>query len=157
MRNLIVTAIIILLIFPSCKFIKKKGWFGTGKADTLVVWQARQDSIRLVEAKRVELDRIKAVEQARIDSLLLIEEERLAFEARFRFYIIVGSFLTPEFAQDHLNYYRSMGYDATIIDGPEAKFKFVSAEIHESVGKALNRLVQYQDTVEFEAWLFTRN
>lgn len=157
MRNLIVSMAIILLVLPSCKFVKEKGWFGAGNADTLVVWQANQNSIRVADSIQAELNMIKAAEKKKVDSLRLIEEARLEVESRFKYHIVVGSFLTPEFADDHLALYRSMGYDATIIDGPDARFKFVSAEVHESVSKALNRLVCYQDTVEFEAWLYTRN
>ncbi|MDX2414805.1 MAG: hypothetical protein QNK33_06415 [Bacteroidales bacterium] len=157
MRNLIVSALIILFVFPSCKFIRKKGWFGTGKADALIVLQARQDSIRKVDSIKAELDIIKAIEQLRIDSLMAAEEALIAIENSFRFHIIVGSFLTPEYATDHLEYYKSMGYDAKIVDGPEARFNLVSAEAHNSVSKAYNRLVAFQDTVEFEAWLYTRN
>ena len=73
------------------------------------------------------------------------------------YHIIVGSFLTPEFADDHMAYYRSMGYDATIIDGPNARFNLVSAEVHESIGEAINRLTAFQDTVDFESWLYIRN
>ncbi len=157
MRNLIVSALIILFVMPSCKFIRKKGWFGTGKADALIVLLASQDSIRKVDSIKAELNIIKAIEQSRIDSLMAAEQALLAIDNSFRFHIIVGSFLTPEFAADHLEYYKSMGYDAEIVDGPEARFNLVSAEAHKSVSKAYNRLLAFQDTVEFEAWLYTRN
>ena len=157
MRNILVSSLILFFALSSCKFIEEKGWFGKKKADTLVAWQAKQDSIRVADSIQLEIQKMKIAEQARLDSLQAIEDERLAWEARFKYHIIVGSFLTPEFAQDHYNLYQSMGYDAMIVEGPRGRFNLVSAEVHESIGKAMNRLHAFQDTVEFEAWLFIRD
>ena len=157
MRNIVVLALIFLFSLSSCKFFKEKGWFGKNKSDTLIVWQIRQDSIRVADSIRAEIQKVKIAQQAKLDSLKAIEEERLLLENRFRFHIIVGSFLTPEYAADHVDYYRSMGYDATIVPDREARFNLVSAEVHESLKEAMRRLVAYQDTVDFEAWLYIRN
>lgn len=158
MRNLVLTAIILVLFsLSSCKFIKEKGWFGAGKADTLVTWHAIQDSIRVADSVALEIQNMKMAEQAKLESLQAIENERLAFEARFKYHIIVGSFITPEYARDHLELYKSMGYDAQIVEGPAGRFDLVSAEVHESITNAINRLVSYQDTVDFESWLYIRN
>lgn len=159
MRNIIASAIILSLSLSlsSCKFLKEKGWFGFGKADTLELWQARQDSIRVADSIAMEVEKMKLAEQARLDSLQAIEDARLEWESRFKYHIIVGSFLTPEYAQDHKDLYNSMGYKAQIIDGPAGRFNLVSAEVHESLSEAMKRLVCYQDTVDFESWLYIRN
>jgi len=117
---------------------------------------ALQDSIKAADSiKAVEEQmRIQALEQARLDSVSAAEQAQFEWEARFKYHIIVGSFLTPEYAEDYLKYYRSMGYDAQIIDGPRNRFNLVSAEVHENLNRAIRRLYQYQDTVEFEAWLY---
>lgn len=150
--------IIMLFSLSSCKFIREKGWFGTGKADTLEVWHARQDSIRLADSIAAELEKIKLIEQAKIDSLQAIEDARLAWEARFRYHIIVGSFLTPEYANDHLDMYLGMGYnDAAIINDRAGRFNLVSAEAHESLKEAMKRLYCFQDTVDFESWIYVKD
>ena len=153
----ILLTIIIFSPLTSCKFIREKGWFGGNKADTMVVWQARQDSIRVADSIRAEAARIAKIEQARLDSLRAVEEERLAREARFRYHIVVGSFLTPEYADDYVRHYESLGYDAKMLIDKAERFRLVSAEAHESLGEALRRLSAYQDTVEFEAWIYIRN
>jgi len=157
MRNIVLSAIILTLSLSSCKFIKEKGWFGIGKADTLVVWQVKQDSIRRADSIAMEIEKMKLAEQARLDSLQAIEDAQREWEARFKYHIIVGSFLTPEYAHTHRDFYISMGYDASIIDGPAGRFNLVSAEVHESVSEAMKRLVRYQDTVDFESWLYIKN
>ncbi|HCC70874.1 MAG TPA: hypothetical protein DEQ09_06965 [Bacteroidales bacterium] len=142
------------MLSNSCKFIEKKGWFGKSKADTMAVWLAKQDSIRVADSIQSEIDKMMVIEQARLDSIQAVEQAQLEWEARFKYHIIVGSFLTPEYADDYLNYYLSMGYNAQIIDGPENRFRLVSAEVHEDISFAFKRLSQYQDTVEFESWLY---
>jgi len=153
----ILSIVLILLTVSSCKFIEKRGWFGRSKADdTMDVWQARQDSIRVADSINLEIQKMQAIEHARIDSLRMQEEARLASESMFRFHIIVGSFLTPEYADDHKDLYTSLGYSPSIIDGPRGRFRLVSAEVHDNINTALSRLSNFQDTVEFEAWLYIR-
>jgi len=154
MKAAITVFLSLIMLTSSCKFIKEKGWFGKSKADTMAVWLARQDSIRVADSIQVEINKMMALEQARLDSIQAAEQAQREWEARFKYHIIVGSFLTPEFAVDHLNYYQSMGYNAQIIDGPNNRFRLVSAEVHENINSALKRLYQYQDTVEFESWLY---
>ena len=156
--NIIVTVVLVLFFMSSsCKFIEEKGWFGKSKVDTMIAWQAKQDSIRVADSIRAEVERMKAIEQARIDSLQRIEQARLDWEARFKYHIIVGSFLTPEYADDHMKLYQLQGYEARILDGPRNRFKLVSAEVHENINVALKRLYQFQDTVDFESWLYIKD
>lgn len=157
MKTAVTISLALILLTSSCKFIEEKGWFGKSKADTMAVWLARQDSIRVTDSIQAEIAHMKAVEQARLDSLQAAEQAQRERETRFRYHIVVGSFLTPEYAEDYLSYYQSMGYDANIIDGPKNRFHLVSAEVHENLNKAIKRLVQYQDTVNFESWLYIDN
>ncbi len=158
MRNILIIAVSLLFSLSSCKFIKEKGWFGKSKTDTLLVWHAKQDSIRIANNEAIEIEKMKMVEQAKLDSLQSIENAQLEWESMYKYHIIVGSFLTPEYAADHVDLYRSMGYnDVRIIMDSAGRFNLVSAEGHESISKAINRLVCYQDTVEFESWIYIKN
>lgn len=154
MKTLIAILLTFLMLTSSCKFIKEKGWFGKSKADTMAVWLAKQDSIRIADSIKAEEARMKAIQQARLDSIQAAQEAQREWEQRFKYHIIVGSFLTPEFAEDYREYYLSMGYNAQIIPGPENRFNLVSAEVHDNLSQAFKRLYQYQDTVNFEAWLY---
>ena len=157
MRLLASLLVVLLFSLSSCKFVRDKGWFGKKSADTLIVWQARQDSIRVADSIKAEIDKMKQIEKARLDALKLAEEERLAWEAKYKYHIIVGSFLTPEYAEEHKSLYLSRGYDATIVPDSRDRFNLVSAEVHESLSKAFKRLKQFQDTVEFESWIYIKN
>jgi len=153
MRNLSAIFVIILLItLPSCKYFKGKKLFGR-KADTMAVWQAKQESIRVADSIKKVQERLQAIENARLDSIRRAEEERNALKMN-KYNIIVGSFITPEYARDHAADYRNRGYDTKIIKMEGSRFDLVSAEAHSSFSKAVTRLAQFQDTVEIDAWMY---
>ena len=156
MKTTIAVFLTLIVLTSSCDFLRKKGLIGKSKAQKQAVSMALQDSIRAADSiKAVEEQmRTQALEQARFDSIRVAEQARLEKEALFKYHIIVGSFLTPEYADDYMKYYRSMGYDAHIIGDSSNRFNLVSAEVHENLRQAIRRLYQYQDTVEFEAWLY---
>jgi hypothetical protein len=154
MRHLLIIFIAVFLILtPSCKKIKERGLFGK-KAKTLEMLKAQQDSIRMTDSlKRVE-NRIRAKEEARLDSILRADQEKAAYEARNKFNIIVGSFVTPEFAKAWAEEYRKQGYDTKIIRMADSKFELVVAESYDRFSKAVERLNQFQDTVDIDTWLY---
>jgi hypothetical protein len=78
-------------------------------------------------------------------------------DKRFRYNIIVGSFITPQYALDYAEFYRKQGYDSRILKVEGSRFELVSAEVHENFSKAVARLKQFQDTVAIDAWMYIRN
>jgi hypothetical protein len=157
MRHLIAIALILLLIvFPSCKFLKSKGLFNK-KERALKEMMVLQDSIRVADSLKKVQDDLLAIESARLESERLAEEERIANENRFKYNIIVGSFITPEYAKEYAEEYKVLGYDPNIIKMSGSNFELVSAEAHNNFNEAVARLRQFQDTVQIEAWLYIRN
>jgi hypothetical protein len=145
----------LLILSPSCTRIKERGLFGK-KAKTLEMLRAQQDSIRIADSlKRVE-NRLRAIEEARLDSIVQAETERAAYEARNKYNIIVGSFITPEYAKSWAEEYRKQGYDPRIIRMDDSRFELVVAESHEQFSKAMTRLEQFQDTVDIDTWLYIK-
>ena len=154
MKQLAIFVVIMLLVLsPSCKFLREKGLIGR-KADTMAVWRARQDSLRVVDSILKVHSRLQAIENARLDSIRRIEQERADFEKKFRFNIILGSFITPEYARNFSADLTKKGYKTRIIKLEGTKFEMVSAEAHESFRTATERLKQFKDTVSNDAWLY---
>jgi hypothetical protein len=145
----------LLIILPSCKYFKGGSLFGR-KARTMAIMKAHDDSIRVADSIRKVQDRLLAIELARIDSVKKADEERLSWEARHKYNIIVGSFVTPEYAKGLTEEYRKQGYDPKILKMKGTQFELVAVETHESFIKAVSRLKEFQDTVQFEAWMYVK-
>lgn len=154
MRSLLVSLLVVLLLLPSCNFIKKRGWFGTGRAAEAAM-QIRMDSIRVADSlERVRTLEIElAREQAIQDSLLSLEEDMNYYDYEFRYHIIVGSFITPEYALDQFDFYSSMGYQTQIIEGVNG-FDLVSAMGLDGYSQSLYQLENFKDTVDIDSWLY---
>lgn len=149
----LLTSIILVLALaglPSCKFLKNNV-FGK-KARLAAEMQAIKDSIRIADSIKAASEKLLALENARQDSLRNAEAERLASETRYN--IIVGSFITPEFAKSLAAEYNEMGYNTRIIRPSNSKFELVAAEGHKSLKKAMTRLDQFRDTVQIESWIY---
>jgi hypothetical protein len=145
--------IVILVVLPSCKFFKGGKLFGK-KQKALVELLAQQDSIRVADSIKKVQDRLLAQEVARLDSIKKSEEEKLAMASKYN--IIVGSFITPEYAKGFAEEYRKLGYDAQILKMEGSKFELVAAEGHKSLRTALTRLNAFQDTVTIDAWMYIK-
>jgi hypothetical protein len=149
MRHLSMFLLIgILLALPSCKYFKKGE-----KSRTMAFMKAQADSIRVADSlqsvQNILMDQ-------RADSARKADEARLALEAKHKYNIIVGSFVSSEYAKLYAEGYRKEGYDPKIIQMEGSKFQLVSAESFDSFRKAAKRLDQFQDTVQIEAWLYVK-
>lgn len=142
-----------LTILPSCKFFREKSLFNK-KAKTLAILKAQQDSLRVSDSIKKVQEHLLILENAKLDSIQKADQERLAMQSRYN--IIVGSFITPEYARSYADEYRNLGYDAIIIKKENSRFELVSAESHESLRKALTRLDQFRDTVQINSWIYIR-
>jgi hypothetical protein len=154
MRHLsAVILVALLVVLPSCKYFKGRGLFGR-KADTMAVWHARQDSIRVADSIRNAQARLMAEENARADSLRKIGEEQKAVISKYN--IIVGSFITPEYAKRLAEDYRKKGYNTNIIKMEGSRFELVSAEAYDNFKQALLRLKEFQSNIEVDAWMYIK-
>jgi tRNA(Ile2) C34 agmatinyltransferase TiaS len=144
----------ILVITPSCKWLKDKGIIGKKERRELAALMAQQDSIRVADSIKKAQDRLLAIEMARLDSIKVAEEEKIRLENENRYNIIVGSFITPEYARSFSDEFRSRGYNVKILKLEGTQFEMVAAEGHKNFRTAVERLRQFQDTVAFDAWLY---
>lgn len=147
MRHLSVIGLIVLfIILPSCKYFNSKG----KAAAALAAMHAKQDSIRVVDSIKAVQAQLLALENAKID------EARKAAEAKLKnkYNIIVGSFITPQYAKGLAEVYQKKGYNATILKMEGSTFELVSAEAHESMKEAFVRMMEFQNSIEKDAWIY---
>jgi hypothetical protein len=154
MRQIIIFFVIMMLVLtPSCKWLREKGLIGR-KADTMVVWKMKQENLRKEDSIRKAQNKLLAIEKARMDSLNAADINMKEWESKFRYNIVIGSFITPDYARKYSAEFASKGYNTRIIKLEGTQFEMVSAEAHESFSKAVERLKQFQDTVAFDSWLY---
>ena len=96
------------------------------------------------------------METAKTDSVRKADEQRLALEGKFKYNIIVGSFITPEYAKGLAEVYKGKGYETRILKKDGSRFELVAAEGHDSFRKAFARLKEFQDTVDLDAWMYIK-
>lgn len=138
-----------MLATPSCKF------FGANKrARAEALLKAQQDSLRVADSLRLVHEHLLMLETARQDSIRLAEEKKISDIPRYS--IIVGSFLTPAYANSLAREYGEMGYKTRILKVDGSSFELVSAESYNDLNKAKARLTQFRDTVELDSWIYVR-
>jgi hypothetical protein len=142
-----------LMVLPSCKYFKNGGLFGK-KSRAMAIMKAQEDSIRLADSLQKVKDALRATESAKPNSVKQTVDTRLAVKSSYRYNIIVGSFITPEYAEAYAKEYGKKGYDPKILKPEGSRFELVSVEASDSFRKAVSMLRQFQDSVRIEAWLY---
>jgi cell division protein FtsN len=141
----------ILLLTPSCDFMKSINPFGKKAREAEALRQQQEafriaDSIRVVNEKQAEAERARQAELERAAA----EEARIASG----YHVIVGSFLTPAYADAWLEHIRGLGYNATIVNMDDGRWQLVSAESFPDLRSAWNALGRIQDNINGEAWVY---
>jgi hypothetical protein len=152
MRHLsALTLIVLLAIMPSCRFFGGKG---SAKKKAEAALMARYDSTRVADSIKKVQDDLIAIENANLEAARKAEEEKAALAKKYN--IIVGSFITPEYASGYLEVFKKKGYDASIIKVEGSRFELVSAEAHDNFRKAVERLKEFQDTIQIDSWMYIK-
>jgi cell division protein FtsN len=143
----------ILLLTPSCDFMKSINPFGK-KAREAEALRQQQEAFRVADSIRVENEKQAEAERARQAELARIAEQE-ALESS-NYHVIVGSFLTPAYADAWLEHIRSFGYDPAIINTNGDRWNLVSAKSFSNLHDAWNALVSIQENINGEAWVYKR-
>lgn len=156
MRTKLILTLLLAFSLTSCQFFDRV--FNKDKAaDTLAVWEAKQDSI-----KKAEVLKDKKIEEARRlreksiqDSLMRVKE----VEARNRFQVIIGSFKVPNNADEFQKQVATLGFNnAKIVESPNG-FRMVSVAAFDTYSKAANEILRINrsKTEPIEMWVYEGN
>ncbi len=151
MKRLVTVLLLgIMLVTPSCDFVKKNNPFGR-KAREAEALRQQQEAFRIADSIKV------AEEEAARQLDLLTEQARVAEQEASRqsdYHIIVGSFLTPEYAASWLDHMTQMGHSARIINMGGGRWQLVSVNSYPTLNDAWNALQKYQNDVNQDAWIY---
>jgi hypothetical protein len=149
----LVLVLLMLSTAPSCKFLREKKIIGRKKTEQAELLE-KQRQARVADSLRKVREMKEARESARLDSIRAAEEQKLAMASRYN--IVVGAFITPEYARQWAEEYRSRGYNPEIIQMEGGRFDLVVAEAYDNAGEAVKRVNQFQDTVQIDAWIYRK-
>lgn len=143
----------ILLLTPSCDFMKSINPFGkkTREAEAL---RQQQEAFRIADSIRVANEMQAEAERVRQAEIAIATEE--ISRAASGYHVIVGSFLTPAYADQWLGHIRGLGYDATIVEMNGGRWKLVSAKSFPDLRSSYNALGTIQDNINGDAWVYRK-
>lgn len=143
----------VLLFTPSCDFMKSINPFGK-KAREAEALRQQQEAFRIADSIRVVNEKQAETERARQAELAIEAEEQSSMISGY--HVIVGSFLTPAYADAWLEHIRSFGYDARIIDMNGGRWQLVSASSFPDLHQAWNAVGGITDRIDSEAWVYKK-
>ncbi len=141
----------ILLLTPSCDFMKSINPFGrkVREAESL---RQQQDAFRIADSIRVVNEAQAEAERARQAELAQAAQEEVRSVSGY--HVIVGSFLTPSYADAWLAHIKELGYDARIVPMNGGRWQLVSAKAFPDLHAAWNAVGSIQDNINSEAWVY---
>jgi len=157
MKKAIVLLIITVLILPGCKFINEK-ILKKGEDLELVTEQLKKEMEEKEADYQKELREIMQVSQAKIDSIINYYENELASKGGTygsvgagTYYLVVGSFKTPEYAENFSAKVSELGYATEILS--IGNWNFVSAESYNNWREAVEGLEIVRSGVSVDSWI----
>jgi hypothetical protein len=138
-----------VILLHSCSLFEKPS-MTQQEIDAMVAQlkACQEENASTIAKYEAELAQIKANQAA-----LLKEQEEQSRPSSGTYYVIVGSFKTPKYANDYAATIKGMGGDGMIIDGP-SDFQFVSMSGHSSLREAINAMNEARMNIVSEAWIY---
>ena len=159
MKKVLFFLIIGSFTFSGCKFINekilKKG------SDTLEVYIYNlEQQLRNKDAEiQGSLAQMQRESQARIDSIIQYYETEIASKggkftsaASGTYYLVVGSFKTPAYAENYSSKVAGMGYKSEVVQ--VGYWNLVAAESYSNLREALDGLEIVRSSVAINSWIY---
>jgi len=145
-----------LLIFAGCNVGDKQPLF-SNDVDTLLQHSARLDSIIKADSirYRLELNRIKKEADSRVDSIEKLYKSHKKTAVAGTYYVVLGSFHNPGYAEDYANKMRKLGFDGNIIKTDNG-FNLVTASSHNNFKSAKGALFAARSSASVDAWIYVQ-
>lgn len=151
MKRILLASLVILLVMPSCKFIKTK--ILSKKVDTLSVFNdtlahEQMDTAFQQEAANYAQPELQA-------SVSVDQNKSVPSVTDAQFYMIVGCFTVPENASKYAEKIRSLGYEGEVIPGHDG-YHMVTAKSYGNFRSSIAEIEQFRTDVTPNAWVFVK-
>ena len=144
--------IVISVLIAGCKYFEEKRLFSK-KVDTLINYAEESsesedtDSIAL----QTGTDEIVLENDISIDSLSIYNTEY--YHSDYKYHVIVGSFLIPEYAERYADKLREMGYSPEIVLRDDG-YHMVSSRSFNELSASINELQTAKAELSSNAWIY---
>ena len=152
MKRILIASLVVLLVMPSCKFIKTK--ILSKKVDTLSVFNDTLAKAEPIDTafQQETTNYVQPEPQASVS----VEQNKPALTVTdAQFYMIVGCFVVPENASKYAEKIRSMGYEGEVIAGRDG-YQMVTAKSYGSFRTSVSEIEQFRTNVTPNAWVFVK-
>jgi hypothetical protein len=161
MKKVLLLMIAASLMLPGCKFINEK-ILKKGKANLEEKVTTLEQQLADKEAEyEVSLTQLQRESQAMIDSIIRYYENELSGKgkkyspaAAGTYYLIVGSFKTPSYAENYSAKIAGMGYRTQIVKA--GYWTLVAAESYSNLREALKGLEIVRTNVVVTSWIYVK-
>jgi cell division protein FtsN len=156
MKKVLLLIVISAFLLPGCKFMNEKVF--RKKSEAKAYTQKLEQELAQKDSQyESELAEIKQISQAKIDSIINYYESELAAKGPKHgmtgtYYLVVGSFKTPAYAESYSDQISKMGYSSQIVT--YGSWNFVSAESYTNLKEALAGLDIVRSGITPESWIF---
>ena len=151
MKRIILVSLVIMLVMPSCKFIKTK--ILSKKVDTLSTVVDTLSQAERIDSSIYQDMMNNAQQEPQNQGNVLQSEPSPASNAQF--YMIVGCFQVPENASKYAEKIRGMGYEGEIISG-YGSYQMVTARSYNNFRTSIADIDQFRSDVTPNAWVYVK-
>ncbi len=157
MKKVLFFLIIGSLSFSGCKFINEKVLKKGSDTLDVYIYNLEQKVANQDAELQSSLAQIQRQSQSKIDSIIKYYEAEILSgkpkpAASGTYYLIVGSFKTPDYATNFSAKIGGLGYATQIIS--MGYWNLVSAAAHTNIRTALEELESLRDNVSYDAWIY---
>ena len=142
----------LMLLTPSCDYVKSHNPF-TKKQREAEAMRLQQEAERLADSIRFANE--NAAREIERQAELARQAEQEAMEQE-KYHVIVGSFLTPEYADGWLAHCNQLGFTSKLVEMDGGRWRLVSVGSYDNIHDAWNALSRVQETAGGEAWVFKK-
>ncbi len=145
--------IVISVLIVGCKYFEEKRLFSK-KVDTLINYA--EESIEPEEIDSSEIltgtDEIISEKDISADSQTSIYNSKYS-HSDYKYHLVVGCFLIPEYAERYADKLRAMGYNPEIVLRDDG-YHMVSARYFNELSASINELQTVKAELSSQAWIY---
>jgi len=145
--------IVISVLIVGCKYFEEKRLFSK-KVDTLINYAEESSEPEEIDSSEILTGTYEIISEKDIsaDSLTSIYNSKYS-HSDYKYHLVVGCFLIPEYAERYADKLRAMGYNPEIVLRDDG-YHMVSARYFNELSASINELQTVKAELSSQAWIY---